>query len=320
MKILVIKLGALGDVIMATAILRQLCADYRNDELWLLTVPAFAPLFKDWSGLNLHALPRQGVMATYRTVRWLRRQRFTRIYDLQSNDRTRLWCMLARGAICVGNHARYPYTHHPPEPYVGQCHAFDRVNEILVSGGHRAAAPRPFLPTSDLSRAHVHQWLAHHALTDQPFVLMHAGASRKHPAKRWPYYRELAQEIERRARRVVWIGGEEDAELNSALAAQIGIDATSLFSVTELAELGRHACFAITNDSAPMHILSCAGVPIYGIFGPTDWRRTHALGQGSRIITLDCGRTRADCSPEARRLAAIPVAMVLDKLQADGLI
>ncbi len=320
MKILVIKLGALGDMIMATAILRQLSADYREDELWLLTVPMFAPLFKDWPALKVHTLPRAGVVATFRTLRWLRGQRFARIYDLQSNDRTRLWCMLSGAPVCVGNHLRYPYTHHPPEPYIGQTHAFDRINEILVSGGHAAAAPRPYLPVSELARAHVQQWLAGYALGDRSFVLLHAGASRKHPAKRWPYYRELARAIEGRALRVVWLGGEEDAELNRSLAREIGIDATGQFSVAELAELGRHARFAVTNDSAPMHILSLAEIPIYGLFGPTDWRRTHALGQVSRVITLDCGVSRAACSPEAQRLTAIPPAMVLAKLHADALI
>ena len=54
----------------------------------------------------------------------------------------------------------------------------------------------------------------------------------------------------------------------------------------ELIELGKQALFAVTNDSAPMHILSCSDIPIYALFGPTNPKRTHALGQENRVISV----------------------------------
>lgn len=320
MKILIIKLGALGDVIMATAFVRQLCADYAAAEVWLLTVPAFAPLFAEWPGLQVHSVPRQGALATWGTLWWLRRQRFDRLYDLQSNGRTRVWAALSGVPERIGNHPYFPYTLHPPQPYVGQCHAFDRINEILTCAGHRAAPPVPFLPASPRSHAEVDQWLQAQQLTGAPLVLLHAGASAKHPGKRWPYYLELALALAARGLRVVWLGAAEDAALNQALARSVGSDATGQFTVQALAELGRRARFAVTNDSAPMHILACAGIPIFGLFGPTDWRRTHALGQAARVITRDAAPSRALCSTEDRQLARISVAMVLEKLMQSGVI
>ncbi len=320
MKILIIKLGALGDVIMATAFVRQLCADYSAAEVWLLTVPAFAPLFTEWPGLHVHSVPRQGALATWRTLWWLRRQRFDRLYDLQSNGRTRVWTALSRVPERIGNHPYFPYTLHPPQPYVGQCHAFDRINEILTCAGHRAAPPVPFLPASPRSQSEVDHWLQAQQLTGSPLVLLHAGASAKHPGKRWPHYLALAQALAARGLHVVWLGAAEDAALNQALARTIGHDATSQFTVEALAELGRRARFAVTNDSAPMHILSCAGIPVFGLFGPTDWRRTHALGQAARVITRDTAPSRALCRTEERQLDRISVAMVLAKLTQSGVI
>ena len=45
------------------------------------------------------------------------------------------------------------------------------------------------------------------------------------------------------------------------------------------------AKFAVTNDSGPMHILSSGNIPIFGIFGPSDWVRNHALGQEKYVVT-----------------------------------
>ncbi len=305
---------------MATPLLKTLTADYRDDELWLLTSPSFVDLFNAWPGIRVHAVPRHGALANIAAIRWLRAQRFTRLYDLQSTDRTRYWCALAGARARIGNHPHYPYTMHPPTPYRGQCHAFERLNEVLVTAGHASSPPEPWLPISPQNKIQVDEWCATHRLIDKTFVLLHAGASARHPAKRWPHYLALARALGARDLQVVWIGATEDAAINATLATEIGIDATSRFGIAALAELGRRARFAVTNDSAPMHILACAGIPVFGLFGPTDWRRTHALGQRTRVITLDTAGSRAQCPPESHDLARLTPAMVLARLSAEGLI
>jgi len=320
MKVLILKLGALGDVLMATPLIQTLTAHYKIHELWLLTSPPFADLFTAWPDLRVHVVPRRGWRANLAAVRWLRVQRFARVYDLQSNDRTRYWCALAGARERIGNHPYFPYTCHPATRYTGQCHAFERLNEVLVTAGHAPSAAKPWLPiTPEVSRE-VAAWLAQRKLSAKNFVLLHAGASARHPAKRWPHYQALGQALVARGLEVVWIGAAEDADLNATLARTLGIDATSCFGVTALAALARHARFAVTNDSAPMHILACADIPVFGLFGPTDWRRTHALGQRERIITLDDAPSRAECPPPARELARITPAFVLERIGAEGLL
>ena len=223
---------------------------------------------------------------------------------------------LSESSMVVGT-PKSGFPIHPPAPYVGQCHAFARLNDILESAGHQAAPATPFLPPNKHEQTQVREWMRAQDLVERNFVLLHAGASVKHPAKRWPYYAELAAALKSRGLQIVWIGGEDDATLNRALSGAVGIDATGRFTVAELAELGRHARFAVTNDSAPMHILSCSGIPIFGLFGPTDWRRTHALGQGAYIISLDRAATRSQCNSEDQRLDLIPASRVLQRLIAE---
>jgi ADP-heptose:LPS heptosyltransferase len=90
--------------------------------------------------------------------------------------------------------------------------------------------------------------------------------------------------------------------------------------IAQLAELARHARFAVTNDSGPMHACAAAGVPVFGLFGPSDWRRNHALGQRAHVLACTemvagfAGRRTGDC------LAALGVGMVWQRLGAQGVL
>jgi len=324
MKVLIIKLGALGDVIMATALIRRIQEHHPDDELWLLTTPAFAPLFADWAGLQVAAFPRKGMLAMLRLLGWIRRRRFGRVYDLQANDRTGVICALSGIPERVGNHPRYPYNIHPPLRWDQRSHIFERMNAVLESAGITPAEPRPWLPLRAAGRIRVAEWLSRHDLRDASFAVMHAGASPGWPSKCWPHYAELACALAERGLTTVWLGAGTDAAGNAALAARTGIDATDAFSIAELAELGRHARFALTNDSGPMHALAASGVPLYAFFGPTDWRRNHALGQGERVLRNEEPCTACGARDRATRrdhtcLPGISAARVLERLAADGL-
>lgn len=290
MKILVIKLGALGDVVIATPIIRRIQAHHRDADLWVLTSPAYAELFAAWQGIHVKTIERHGLKNLVRAIAWIRSMRFDRIYDLQSNDRTSVIMALSGAKVRVGNHPRFPYTHHPGYTYRGEEHIFDRMNRVLESAGVPPARPEPHIPVSDPSRKKVLAWLESKGLLGKDYVVMHAGASRRWETKRWPYYAELAERLHGQGFNIVWVGGDDDAETNRVLASRTGVDATGRFTIPELVELGRHARFAVTNDSGPMHALSASGIPVFAFFGPTDWKRSHAVGQGEHVMasTIDC--------------------------------
>jgi ADP-heptose:LPS heptosyltransferase len=324
-RVLVIKLGALGDVVIATSVLRRIQQYYPGGEIWLLTSEPFAPLFADWPGLHVHASPRRGFWHMLQLLRWLRAQRFDAIFDLQSNDRTAVLCALSGVAMRVGNHPRFPYTHHPDTQHAREEPGFARLQLMLQSAGLPEAEPRPYVPVGDPDRKLVQAWLREQRLEPGQFVLMHAGASPRWPAKRWPHYAALAQVLERHGLRVVWLGAAADRAVNTDLAKTAGIDATNGFSIAALAELARHARFAVTNDSGPMHVLAVAGIPVYAFFGPTDWRRSHALGQRERVLLnpqpcAACARADRARAADHTCLPGITVKAVLARLQRDGLL
>jgi ADP-heptose:LPS heptosyltransferase len=310
-RVLVIKLGALGDVVMATALIRLIQSHHANNACTLLTSGSFAPMFSGWRGLEVESFPRRGFGAMLRALRWIRRGGFARIYDLQSNDRSGLLCALSGVPIRVGNHPRFPYTHHPASPWRGQSHIFTRMIEVLQAGGIDARPGPPSLPATETDRTLARTWLEEHGLQRSPWIMVHAGASAAHPEKRWPGFAPLCAALRERGIATVAAGADQDAAINHELAAAGAIDATGMFTLAQLVEVGRYARAAVTNDSGPMHVLSCSGIPVYGLFGPSDWRRNHAVEQADRVITA---------GPVPTSLATLSPETVLRRLKADGLI
>ncbi len=316
-KILVLKFGALGDVVMATSLVKQIQRFHGGDQVFLLTSPAFTSVFKHWNDLNVTAFNRKGILETIRMLLWIRKSGFDRIYDLQSNDRTSVICALAGIKERIGNHPRYPYTHHPPEAWTGQCHIYERMLTVLESAGIHAESGPPLLLSCDKEKAGVREWINRHHLTPGSFVILHAGASSNHPEKCWPFFLEFAQAINQSGYSVVWVGTETEARENRQRAETVGIDASNAFSITELAELGRHARYAVTNDSGPMHILSASGIPVFAFFGPTNWLRSHAIGQLEHVI-IPPGLSRNNYRPET--LDKITLSEVVDILRKNRLL
>jgi len=303
----------------------QLVEAHADDRVTLLTAPAFAELV---SGLPLQVVTfrRKGFVEMLRVVRWLLGQQFDVVYDLQGSLRSRVMTQLTQADKRVGHKPAIAYTHAPSGP-AASLHAFDRFNEVLVAAGLEAALPRLKLPVSVAATSRVAAWLQQQGLQGQPLVPVHAGSSRQWPSKRWPEacFRSLADALEARGLAVVWIGGEAERTLNARLATHAGVDATAVFGLAELLALAGQAVFAVTNDSGPMHVLSAAALPVYAFFGPTDWRRSHALGQAERVLfnKVPCSPCQLPVCPPQREhvcMQGITPETVLTRLEIDGLL
>ncbi|OIQ80819.1 ADP-heptose--LPS heptosyltransferase 2 [mine drainage metagenome] len=324
-KVLIIKLSALGDVILATPFVKTIQRQHAGAEIHLMTTPPYAGMFEDWPGLQVDVFRRNGFFAFWRAVLWMRRQRFDVCYELQANGRTGWMLRLCRIPRVVSSRIGFPATHHPLLPYRREVHIFDRLNEVMLAAGLPAAEPRPWLPVSRAGSEKVQAWLAKHQLSGQRFVLMHAHASVRWQSKIWPHFGRLAEALEARGYRVVWAGAGSDAEGNRVLSRTAGIDATNQFSINELVELARHSRFALTNDSGPMHVFSCSGIPVYAFFGPTKWTQSHALGQQGRVLThpVECSPCFLPQCPPARGhacLALLSAEQVMARLVGDGMV
>lgn len=308
-KILIIKQGALGDIIMATGLIKQIQSNFADSKIYILSVPEYAEIFAAWPDLKKKFIPRKGILNIFKTIHWIRQQKFDLLFDLQSSDRTGLLTSLSGIPKKIGNHPRYPYNISPDKKYTGDYHIYDRMLEILAASGINAKPTPPWLPATAEEKHTIDNWLKEKGLETNSFIILHPGSSQKHVEKRWPFFDRLSKEILSIGFQTVWVGSKDERDLVETLSMKSGINAVDRFSINGLAYLGKYARFAVTNDSAPMHILSCSGIPVYALFGPTNWQRSHAIGQGKRVIKPACNSSD---------IKDISVEYVLSFIRKDG--
>lgn len=116
------------------------------------------------------------------------------------------------------------------------------------------------------------------------------------PAKQWPQFAEVAQEIAGRFS-VQWIlfGAPGDGAIGAKIATVLGDKCVNRIGQTTLEQLInelRDCDLLLTNDTGTMHLADLLRVPTVSIFGSTEPKRTAPLGQGHRIF-----RHHVECSP-----------------------
>ncbi len=97
-KVLVIKLSAVGDFVLALPAFERIRAAHRDATITLLTTPPFETLAQTspfFDRVEIDGRPR-GFAAWLAMILRLRRERYARVYDLQNNDRTNLIFQMMR--------------------------------------------------------------------------------------------------------------------------------------------------------------------------------------------------------------------------------
>ncbi|WP_137176727.1 glycosyltransferase family 9 protein [Roseomonas sp. AR75] len=261
-RILVIRLGALGDFVQSFGPFAAIRAQHPAARITLLTTRPFAdlarrsPWFDEVWADGRPAWTRPGAMLGL--ARKLRGARFDRVYDLQTSSRS------SRYRWLVGRRAEWsgiaPGASHPhANPQRDAMHTVDRQRDQLRMAGI-VHFPEPALDWLDAD-------LVGFSLPAR-FALLIPGASPVRPLKRWPAERfaELAASA---GLPVVILGGpaEKDIAATIRAAAPDALDLTGRTSFAEIAAIARRAAWAVGNDTGPTHIVAAAGCPTLALFG-----------------------------------------------------
>jgi heptosyltransferase-2 len=119
----------------------------------------------------------------------------------------------------------------------------------------------------------------------QPYAVLCPGAEYG-PAKRWPYFADLARRLPIGA---VLLGSRNDEP------AAAGVQGTNLVGKTTLDEaidLIAGAQYIVTNDSGLMHVAAALGRPLVALFGSSSPEKTPPQSQRARVLWL-----KPECSP-----------------------
>jgi ADP-heptose:LPS heptosyltransferase len=282
-RILVIKHGAFGDVIQCDGALRDIRAPHAGDEIVVLTTPAYAKIF----GRCPHV---DRVLVDPRAPRWrldrmsalrdeLRREKFTRVYDLQNSARTAFYFRwFLRDVDWSGTAPGCALPHRADDPKT--IRTLDRLAGQLRDAGVpivHTLAPDVGWMADDVS--------ALLADVRRPYVVLVPGSSARHPQKRWPQYDALARKLMETGYDVVSAPGPDDT--GPDLPGHV-LRGKGFLDWFQLAGVMKGAAFVIGNDTGPTHLASHLGVRGLALFGshmPAE--RTGVVREGFAAIEVE---------------------------------
>lgn len=257
-KILVIKHGALGDLIQSDGVLRDIRQHYANADITLLTSPRYTDLMQRCPHIdNILIDPRAPWWQWLRQrplMRQLKQTDYSHVIDLQNSDRTRLY----RHALFADKH--WIGRRQGPEPESGLQGQLELLKQTGI-GIQYTLQPDVSWLADDVSH------LINKELKQPNYIALIHGCSAAHPEKRWPYYPQLADALIAHGFEVINIIGPDELELADDLPGFTPVLTHGLLSWPELAGLLKQASFVIGNDTGPSHLASCLGSPGLALFG-----------------------------------------------------
>jgi ADP-heptose:LPS heptosyltransferase len=203
-----------------------------------------------------------------------------------------------------------------------EIHEVDRALSLAEAAGH-------LLPADDLGRLRVEvpEPPAAAPLPEEPYLVVHPGASV--PARAWQpdHWCELVGILGWRGKRVVVTGAPHETELTAQVAAG-GEGAIDLGGRLDFASLGtvlRGAAAVAVANTGPAHLAAAVGTPVASVFAPTvPPRRWRPWGVRHELLYVEtpCAGCRAkDCPvpthPCVGQVEPLEVADALERLLAE---
>jgi len=281
-RILVVAPNWIGDALMAQPLLARLKASGATIDVlapeWVAPVARRMPEVSDVIGAPFRHGPLQ-LRERWRLGRELKRRRYDQAFVLPNTWKSALVPFLAGIPSRVG--------------YVGESR-YGLLNSTLktskapmpqhyarLAGPLAGELPRPQLKVSGDEIADARKRYG----INGRYVALCPGAEYG-PAKRWPYFRELA---ERMGLPAVVLGSKKDSE---AAAGIRGNDLTGKTSLDDAIRLIAGAEAVVSNDSGLMHVAAALGRPQVALFGSSSPQHTPPANDQARVLWL-----QLECSP-----------------------
>ncbi|MBI3306398.1 MAG: lipopolysaccharide heptosyltransferase II [Candidatus Omnitrophica bacterium] len=296
-NILIIKLGAAGDLILAVPSFRMIRQRFPDARISLLVDKRIAPLVSECPYLDeIIPVDRKKVphfLFLLKLAKRLRREAYDISVDLQNSKWTHLAAFLAgipqRFGFARGG---FGYLLNRPDRNFGNedepvRHQFRILSKLGVKEFNDEMELWPdsesqlrmgqIFDQADPARAF--KWVG--------LVL---GSSPQWQTKRWPmeHFSALADLLIKKLNcRIVLLGSKEDQELVKYFQTKFPervIDLVGKTSLGELAAVMPQLDVLVTGDTSPLHVAGAMKTKIVAIFGPTDPRRHMPPGSGSIVL------------------------------------
>jgi lipopolysaccharide heptosyltransferase I len=331
-KFLIVRLGALGDIVHAVPVAVALRRAYPGARIdWLVSarhreILDLVPVVDHRIAIN-DRTGAHGGPSMLHAVAGLRRTGYDVALDLQGLIKSALVARASGARRVIGFSRRYTreplasrfYTETHDPGGDGLFASSDSRHVVTVNLGmlERLGIERPAVEFSIEASAspRIQEYLAG---IRTPFALLNVGAA--WPNKRWPpdRFASLARILhERHGVRSVVLWGPGERRLADAVvaAAPDAASAAPATAVADVVVLSRAALLMVSGDTGPTHIAAAVATPVVGIYGPTRPERNGPTGRDdisvSRASVCQCHHLR-HCRLPRMCLLEIEAAEVAD--------
>lgn len=333
-SILVIKMSAVGDVILSVPSLKSIRARYPLATIKVLVGSASREVlarcpYIDGTIVYDPAGRHRGYAGLLAIGRTLREGCFDIVIDLQNSRRSHLLAFLSMAILRYGyDNGKWSFLlnrrQRDDAPYLDP---IDHQSRTLRLAGIKPVDKALELWPSPEDARRVDAFLADQWIKpSQPLVGIHLRASRAWYSKNWPpaYIAEFCDRVARELRvRVVLTGSADDAELADhvmRLTRARPANAVGKTSIPEFAALVKRCAAFVSPDSASLHVACAMGVPVVALFGPTDPKRHLAPSQRSVVIWKGgefscCPCYKPVCPRQDTCMKRIGVSEVVDEVK-----
>jgi ADP-heptose:LPS heptosyltransferase len=328
-RILVIRPGALGDVVLTLPALEALQAGFAGAAIEVMANPGVLQLLLGRSVVSVvSSFDRVDLAALFQPAADPAEslQHYLAPFDLILSYATPPQHVFARNLARVARGRALSFDARPG-PDLG-AHMSEYLQQPLRELGVALWTQPPRLQLTAEDHDGAARWWEAHDLGDGCVVAMHPGSGS--PAKNWPAecFGALARYLRReRGAHVALLSGPADESAVSEVQRQLDGQNCILLHTLPLslvaAILGRCQAY-VGNDSGVSHLAAAVGVPTVAIFGPTDPDVWGPRGPSVRVV-----RGSAPCAPcdaEQRRscrqrvcLETVSVDLAVEALKSGAL-
>jgi len=278
-KILILRLSSIGDILLATPLIRALWKRFPEAQIDFVVKSQFAELLRTNPHLNkLYSLDtKKGRSALKKLRQTLRGQRYDLVVDIHNNFRS--GCLRRQKSARIVKLRKYKvqrfflvklgWNFYRQITPVHQRY----LDTVAGFGVYDDGQGLEFFPDQETQKEIDVLLNQKGRQPGRLFICIAPGASRE--TKRWPAERfavAAKKLILEAGAQILFLGDAKDAELTAAINERLdgaGIDLAGKLTLMQSACALNRVDMALTNDSGLMHLSTALGKPTLAIFGST---------------------------------------------------